>query len=249
MQTVSYEELVENEETLLDVIEKAYGPNGLGILTISGVPDYAEARTKLLPLIRDFGILPDDIKQQFERKELNYQFGWSHGIEMLQSGKPDVGKGSYYANPSTKENFSNSNMAVDHNIWPSEFVPSLEAAFFDISSIMTGVAFKVADLCDRFALNNGQKVATMKKVVDNSTSSKGRLLYYFPTCDSAVKMDQWCGWHCDHSTLTCLTKAMYFDKDGLHVSESLRDDLVIQARNKEQTSMSIPVDSIAIQIG
>jgi hypothetical protein len=35
---------------------QAYGPEGLGALTVSGVPEYVELRKKLLPLAADFAV-------------------------------------------------------------------------------------------------------------------------------------------------------------------------------------------------
>lgn len=35
---------------------QAYGPTGLGILTVSGVPGFAELRQRLLPLAQEFAV-------------------------------------------------------------------------------------------------------------------------------------------------------------------------------------------------
>jgi hypothetical protein len=46
---IAYEDLVSGKD-VTEQIFKAYGPGGLGALTISGIPQYPELRTKLLPL-------------------------------------------------------------------------------------------------------------------------------------------------------------------------------------------------------
>lgn len=40
---------------------QAFGYEGLGLLTVSGVPGLAEYRAALLPLARRFALLPDEV--------------------------------------------------------------------------------------------------------------------------------------------------------------------------------------------
>jgi hypothetical protein len=47
--TLKYEDLIAGKD-LTEEIFRAYGPTGLGALTISGIPEYAALREKLLPL-------------------------------------------------------------------------------------------------------------------------------------------------------------------------------------------------------
>jgi len=39
----------------------------------------------------------------------------------------------------------------------------------------------------------------------------GRLLHYFPFEQKGETLDDWCGWHNDHGSLTALTSAFYTD--------------------------------------
>ncbi len=84
--------------SLIGRIQRAYGPNGLGILAVSNVPDYEERRKALLPLARRLASLPEDELTKLEDPASFYSVGWSHGKEVFQ-GKPDLAKGSFYANP------------------------------------------------------------------------------------------------------------------------------------------------------
>jgi len=43
--------------------------------------------------------LPSGVKERCEDPLSRYNFGWSHGKETLAGGRPDVNKGSFYANP------------------------------------------------------------------------------------------------------------------------------------------------------
>ncbi len=45
-------------------IEKAYGFEGAGLLTVRNVPNYVAARKRLLPLYSKFADLPNDVKDK-----------------------------------------------------------------------------------------------------------------------------------------------------------------------------------------
>jgi hypothetical protein len=151
---------------------QAFGPDGLGLLTVSGIPGFCQLRERLLPLAEAFAVsitpdlkrtlrlgvawavsrcrmlhhahrigaggrcggaatahqslahlahpmqpdskpmhtgssmcaqnLPPEARAQHEDRESNYSFGWSHGKEAMVSGRPDVLKGSFYANPTSE---------------------------------------------------------------------------------------------------------------------------------------------------
>lgn len=95
---LDYAEVVNPEADLSDRIEEGWGYDGLGLLCVAGVPDHAEQRAQLLRLAHSFATLPDDVKLKYEHAASFYNFGWSHGKEMLE-GRPDLSKGSFYANP------------------------------------------------------------------------------------------------------------------------------------------------------
>ena len=101
---IEYERLLQPYDDELDaLVEEAYGPNGLGVLAVANAPGYLELRNNLLPMGYQFGQLPEEIKARYVHNESNYSFGWSHGKERLAGGKPDIAKGSYYANPQYNE--------------------------------------------------------------------------------------------------------------------------------------------------
>lgn len=56
--TLSYDDLIAGKDLTADVL-RAYGPDGLGALTVSGIPEYVELREKLLRLSYTLAHLPE----------------------------------------------------------------------------------------------------------------------------------------------------------------------------------------------
>lgn len=46
-----------------------------------------------------FATLPEEARARYEHPACVFSFGWSHGKETLEAGRPDLAKGSFYANP------------------------------------------------------------------------------------------------------------------------------------------------------
>jgi len=130
--TISYSELKESNIDLSARIEEGFGPNGLGILSVKDVPGYSALRQNLLQLAPRLAGLPEEVKRELEDPHSRYNFGWSHGKEKLESGKLDMLKGSYYANPLQDVPTSNSYEIQRYpsycgsNIWPRNSLPELE---------------------------------------------------------------------------------------------------------------------------
>ncbi|GBG34112.1 Hypothetical Protein FCC1311_103352 [Hondaea fermentalgiana] len=257
-----------------DAVSKALGPHGLGALAVRGVDGYIEARKRLLPLARTFGKLDVDVQRQFEVPERHYQFGWSHGKETLEDGSPDLRKGSFYANPfhvpldsrtagatRTDDNEADANLSSAHNVWPTREIPELEPAMEHLCELMRATANLVAQTCDAYLELQGVSILQqpLARVTVEPTAAKGRLLYYYPeTPGEASRKDSgatgnWCGWHSDHGSITCLTKAMYFDEEAPgDVAREVRpqqDDLRIRTRSGREVVVQIPEDCIAFQVG
>lgn len=84
---LSYAELCEPEADLSTQIEAAFGPDGLGIVVVNDVPEYATLRATLLPLASRLAALPREELAALEDAESTWNFGWSHGKERLESGR------------------------------------------------------------------------------------------------------------------------------------------------------------------
>jgi isopenicillin N synthase-like dioxygenase len=244
-------------------IERAFGPEGIGLLVVRGVPGFPELRQALLPLGHRFASLPHAVKEKYVDAASSYAFGWSHGKELLRPGQPDGAKGSYYANPQLDD---------PQNLWPAADLPELEGAFKALGRRMVEAGLLVAAQCDRYVQSRlGERLAPearLERIISESRACKARLLHYFPIDDgdpSPRARDSWCGWHSDHGSLTALCPAMYFEEAPGHSGLSpegtpppVRSDfpppdalvgLYVRTRAGGERKVAIPRDCVAFQIG
>lgn len=82
-------------------LNQAFGPDGLGALTVSNVPGLTEARKELLKLAPRLANLPDRCLKQYEDPESSWTVGWSCGKEAMHDGKLDTHKGHLNFYPKT----------------------------------------------------------------------------------------------------------------------------------------------------
>ncbi|KAK8595636.1 hypothetical protein V6N13_000337 [Hibiscus sabdariffa] len=260
--TISYYELKDKDADLSLKIEEGFGPNGLGILSVTNVPDFPSLRRNLLCLSVRLAALPEDVKKELEDPQSRYNFGWSHGKEQLESGKPDHLKGSFYANPLLDVPTNDASLIQRYasycgaNIWPQDALPELEVAFKALGKLIFDVGLLVAYHCDRYVSRGmkTQKDEGLEQILLRSRCQKGRLLYYFPAQLSNHEEDgdsvsSWCGWHSDHGSLTGLTCGM-FKRNGVEIScPDSAAGLYIRTRSGEIVKAIFGEDEIAYQIG
>jgi isopenicillin N synthase-like dioxygenase len=268
---LDYNDLVQ-EKDLSPLIEEAFGPDGLGILTVSNIPQLKQLRDQLLPLAHKFATLPEDVKQRYEHRESNFSLGWSHGKERF-NGKLDVAKGSFYANPQYDEPTRDMDLIKQFpfychpNIWPEEHVPELSHAFKQLGQLIVQVGLLIAKQCDSYVYklwgNAYEPKDKLYQTISNSKTTKGRLLYYFPIPsehvsehnddddDDQCAADNWCGWHLDHDSLTGLTSAMFLDSvSGEPVTMTdPKAGLFIRNRKNQVIKATWSPDQLAFQIG
>ena len=128
------------------------------------------------------------------------------------------------------------------NIWPKQSsLPGFEELFKELCTLIIDVAVLVARACDRYAAANieGYEIGYLERVVKTSTTTKARLLHYFPPVSSGasertsdgldhaapdpLSHDSWCATHVDHGCLTGLTSAVYIDEPA-HPLQSIISD-------------------------
>jgi len=276
---IAYEDLVAfsdgtaNETARAGLIAKigqAFGPDGLGLVGVENVPEFAEKRERVLKLSARLPYLEDI--QDCELPHAMYSTGWSHGKEKL-GDKPDTAKGSFYANPwqdSLVEYLAKRDGRPEHwklqgekfpefyadNVWPKS-MPELRHAFMDLGQLMMKVGGLLARVCDAYCAQAKKGVTTdFYRTLTESRNSKGRLLHYFDmtkgneaTGESPDSQDMWCGWHNDHGSLTCLAPGMFLDKDGNEVKDVKGAGLFVQSRLGDVMRVQMPATACGFQIG
>ncbi|XP_031386480.1 uncharacterized protein LOC116199990 isoform X2 [Punica granatum] len=243
-------------------IEEGFGPNGLGIISVSEVPGYSSLRQNLLRLSPRLARLPEETKAKLEDPASRYNFGWSHGKEKFESGKPDMLKGSFYANPILDIPTTEASLVKRYpsycgsNIWPKDALPELEHAFKALGKLIFDVGLMVAYHCDQYVrkgIGKGEN-GELEQTLARSRCHKGRLLYYFPADNSKFtesngSMSSWCGWHTDHGSLTGLTCAIFME-DGFEVScPDNATGLYVRTRTEQIVKVVYGEEEIAYQIG
>ncbi|KAK9715299.1 hypothetical protein RND81_06G155700 [Saponaria officinalis] len=258
--TIPFTVIQDKSVDLSALIEEGFGPNGLGIISISNVPGFSSLRRSLLHLSPRLAKLSEEEKQKLEDPDSRYNFGWSHGKEKLESGKPDMLKGSFYANPVLDVPTTDQNLIQRYpaycgkNIWPNSALPELEAAFKALGRIMLDVGLMVAYHCDRYVSGSMNMRANegLEDIIRRSRCHKGRLLYYFPTAQSdhaKDSMSSWCGWHTDHGSLTGLTCGMFLKDDAEIACPDGAAGLYVKNRSDQIVKVVFGQDEIAYQIG
>lgn len=260
--SIPFSSLQDKNTDLSKELEEGFGPGGLGIVAVSEVPDYVPLRCKLLHLAERLAALPEDVRTNLEDPDSRYSFGWSHGKENLESGLPDVLKGSFYANPLVdmptldKEDLQRYPSFCRPNKWPKKDLPELEQAFKALGRLMLDVGLLLAHHCDKYVkskcpMTKGNK---LEDLLMDSQYHKGRLLHYFPSLTSNAtdrfdSISSWCGWHTDHGSLTGLTCAIYM-RNGSEIScPDKNAGLYVRTLNGEIKKAMFSENQIGYQMG
>jgi len=262
--TISYNDLIKNPEALEEQISKAFGadPDCLGIVVVKDLPkEYPVLRERLLKVAYEFAALPEEEKAKCVDPASRYSYGWSHGKEIM-NGEPDTLKGSYYANPIvdvpnvSQEQRDEFLEYHGNNIWPAK--TGLEGAFKEFGRFVFEVGVKLAAACQPFVGARLKDASiSLPEMFNDSPTTKGRLLHYFPPPANFVQndneaLDSWCGLHLDHSLLTGLSSAMYLEAGeppNVVPSPSPASGLYIKTRGGTTAKVNIPVDCLAFQTG
>eukprot|EP00405_Crypthecodinium_cohnii_P014303 CAMPEP_0206451496 /NCGR_PEP_ID=MMETSP0324_2-20121206/19375_1 /ASSEMBLY_ACC=CAM_ASM_000836 /TAXON_ID=2866 /ORGANISM="Crypthecodinium cohnii, Strain Seligo" /LENGTH=363 /DNA_ID=CAMNT_0053921387 /DNA_START=96 /DNA_END=1187 /DNA_ORIENTATION=+ len=236
-------------------IKEAYGPEGLGILYVKNVPGMQEAREDLLPLARRVAQLPEDVLSKYEDSTSYFNIGWSRGKEKFK-GKPDIAKGSFYANPLVEdpsggdEEIQKMWPVARPNIWPTE-VPELKPALTKMGRLVHETAKPIIQQVDKLVSEVYPEHGTTlyDRTFNESNFTVTRLLHYFGVTESDALGD-WCGWHNDNSTITGLVPAMWLEEDsGRQVDPIPGAGLFVEGRKGETIPVASPKDCLGFQIG
>ncbi|KAI1448796.1 Clavaminate synthase-like protein [Annulohypoxylon stygium] len=274
-----------------ETLQEAFGPDSLGILVVKDVPaEFAQLRHQLLSYASYMGNLSEAEFEQFTNEAAKYLVGWSKGKEKLKDGSADEYKGSFYANcafyvdPTLEAAKATEKFPLDKfpeylapNSWPpKEMLPGFRPTMEQMCSLIIDTAVLVARACDKFAEKEivGYPPAYLESVVKSSSTTKARLLHYYPMPEEVMAKgqaeDNWCAVHKDHGCLTGLTSAMFVDEikinakvpdlggkvpellptlEELPGSPDPQAGLWIKDRKGVPVQVKIPRDCIAFQTG
>ncbi|KAL4443947.1 hypothetical protein ABPG75_011684 [Micractinium tetrahymenae] len=265
-----YADLANPDADVSALVEEAFGPGGLGICTVAGVPGFPELRRALLPLAARLAALPAEVRARYEDPGSRYNFGWSCGVETLEGGQPDDRKGSWYANPLLDEPAAGQPQLAARfpgfcrpNLWPRGELPELEGAFKALGRLVIQVGLLLTHHCDKYvaAKAGAQLRRSLHSILADSPCPKGRLLHYFapPAAENtssngaaapAEPAANWCGWHYDNGSLTGLTSAMYLTAAGEPTAcPDPAAGLHIRDRSGQVVQVAIPEEHIGFQVG
>ncbi|CAN6345925.1 unnamed protein product [Urochloa humidicola] len=261
--TIPFADLKDRSKDLSGKIEEGLGRQGLGIVSIAGVPGYPELRKRLLRLVPRLVNLPDDVKKELEDPDSRYFFGWSHGKEKLEDGRWDTLKGSYFANPVFYVPTTDDVLVTRYpsycrpNIWPMDHLPEFEIAFKDLGKLMLEIGLMLAHHCDSYVLQQGVQQCvgeSLEQILARSRCPKGRLLYYFPKQfskenDGVQSVSTWCGWHTDYGTLTGLACGLFTRKSEEIPCPDVESGLYVRTRDHQVVKVAFEDDELAYQIG
>uniref|UniRef100_A0A6N2NJY3 Non-haem dioxygenase N-terminal domain-containing protein n=1 Tax=Salix viminalis TaxID=40686 RepID=A0A6N2NJY3_SALVM len=285
--TIPYADLKNKDADLSAKIEEGFGPTALGFFQFliaewckripiaaslglrlggggGGGPEFSSLRQNLLHLSPRLANLPQKVKDELEDPHSRYNFGWSHGKEKLESGKPDLLKGSFYANPildvPTTDMFLKQRYPsyCSSNIWPDSALPELETALKALGKLMHDVGLMVAYHCDQYGKTLCPNYPKEWKWIKMKASNRyffvlgvikaGCFIIFLHQGDSD-SVSSWCGWHTDHGSLTGLTCAM-FKRDGVEIPcPDSTAGLYIKTRTDQIVKVVFGEGEIAYQIG
>ena len=245
---------------LLNLLEKAFGVDGPGLIAIRNVPGFVEGKKKFLPMAYDLISLPEDyLEGQVTDAKSLYNAGWSRGKEKM-GDEPDYAKGSFYYNPYTdtpgsEEDRAKYPLSYPCNVWPKQKLPEFEGAAKDFGMLLKDVTTHLAKHLDAHLQTKVKfyKPETLYQAMKDTEKVKCRLLYYYPKDDASKgKSSSWIGWHNDSGFLTALAGDFYIDHTTGKLLDSCPDDqagLYIADRQDNLKRVVIPPDCMAIQIG
>jgi hypothetical protein len=156
------------------------------------------------------------------------------------------------------------------NIWPTEDLPEMEAAFKVLATLVVETGKLVARQCDKYvsSICPAYPAFKMSSIIEQSRTSKARLLHYFKLSEDELRQHResgadvappseeafssWCGWHNDHGSLTGLVPAMYHDESNEGAAVPCPDPqagLYIRTRQGGLVRVALPSDHLGFQIG
>nr|GLL33163.1 uncharacterized protein LOC109182845 [Ipomoea trifida] len=173
---------IQRLESITRMVMEALGPNGPGLLAITGVPTTSSLRRSLLPLSRKLALLNNE-----DRKKLlkEHDLGSDVPLKNLDRIVSSFAKKLKY-----EERFeSNSCRTIHHRVVEGEDClevdhmgfKDLGYIFNELGYCMMEVGLCLAQICDKFVGGHDLEQSLLE-----SGTAKGRLIHYHSTIDNHI---------------------------------------------------------------
>ncbi|CAH9081154.1 unnamed protein product [Cuscuta europaea] len=220
-------------ESVARMVMETLGPNGPGLLAITGVSRASSFRRKLLPLARKLALLSNE-----DRKKLlkEHNLGSDVPLKNLERIVSSFAKKLEY-DKRFKSNYNYScesgqlrAVKGDGQLEVDQIgFKNLGNIFNELGFCMMEVGLRIAQVCDKLIGGNELQMSLLE-----SGTAKGRLIHYHSTIDNeliknavgtniSVKKgakpmacDEWQQWHYDYGIFTILTAPMFIFSSSNH---------------------------------
>ncbi|OMJ69886.1 hypothetical protein SteCoe_32277 [Stentor coeruleus] len=229
-------------KNLSNELFEAFSNDGLGLLTISGIPNFPSQRAKLLALSYELSHLSVTEKAKIEHPESGFQIGWKEG----QSQYPC---GTFAANPLDDYNQE----LYYQNLWPGYALPALRPAFRELSTTILNTVFLISFHIDKYleTLYPYTNTMSFEDLLYNSRSHIGSLSHFLSFRQNySESNDKWktcndvfCAYTCPvyvNTVTSCPLGPEIFDYET---------GIVVLDYHENQVHIKLNSDMLVIQVG
>ena len=247
---LDFKKLIDTSADTSGEIEQAFGKDGLGLIAITNIPGYSEARKNFIEIGVEFAKSKHEILKKYAKPETVFQSGYDSNESHMQDASSSLltsFKGTschetlnFPEDPELMKNF--------HNEWP-EHIKNFGKYFTEMGKIATHSQIELLRCFDNY-LNVNPEEETFYKTFKNYFYDIQRLIVYHPTKNQNKNFskDNWLGFHRDMGINTGLICPEFFD-ENFNKIESKSSGLVVNDRHGKLHEIDYKPDEFIIQAG
>lgn len=217
---LTMDELTSRKIDLTEKMDKAFGKNGLGIITVK-LKNFDKIKENHILNFIDFFKLPEEEKKKCITKSKD-PVGWVPNPGSSYSKLDQEYTNQYFLSRYPNESVGSSDRAIEEinkNLWP-EKIPNFKTDFNVLMKTCTRPIVETLYWLEQYLrkLNPGVNYDMYDKMKDNHNSS-GTTLIYLPK--NTVSEADWNSWHSDSGLLTILNYPFYYDRQFKRINDNL----------------------------
>lgn len=239
---ISYKDLASKADLSVP-IRQAFGNEGLGLCTISDIPNYLNQFRKVHFYSHKLANLPDSAKIRLESPETKYKIGWSRGKEVY-NGLRNFNKGVFFARPFALKN----SLFDSQNRWPDKELPEFKQTVTDLSNTINNTTLLFSKHLDSYVKANSNAVTQEISSIIQMKMHVAEINHYFPV----DKPTDWSDLHIDNMGLVSLTCPTFLNEATGEEAENLDlsgTGLYVMDRNGDLIKIIAKPDELIVQIG